>query len=174
MDYFAFFGLEPGLRIDLSDLEARFYRLSRQMHPDRFARAAPAERERAEQETATLNDGYRTLRDPVRRAEYVLAQAGYTASGRERQAPPELLEEVLEINEALDEYRMGDRAAEPRLKEARTRLRGALDESDGSLAALFEEYAGRGPAIFGELRATLDRRKYVHNLLGQVEGELTS
>jgi molecular chaperone HscB len=174
MDYFAFFGLEPALRLDLPDLEARFYRLSRQLHPDHFARGTPAERAQAEQATATLNDGYRTLKDPVRRAEYVLSQAGYSATGRARQVPAELLEDVLEINEALSEFRSGDRAAEPRLRDALVRLGAALGEADTRLTALFEDYAGRGAEIFDELRSTLDRRKYIHNLLGQVEGELTS
>ena len=58
-DYFQVFGLAPKLALDLADLEQRFYRLSRESHPDRFQRGTPAERERSLDASATLNDAYR-------------------------------------------------------------------------------------------------------------------
>lgn len=117
-DYFSVFGLTPKLNIDLAALEHEFHRLSRRLHPDRFARAQQNEREWSLADTALLNDAYRTLRDPLRRTEYVLklegAEIGEDASGRKRAAsgvegvsrvPADLLEEVFELNMQLEEMR---------------------------------------------------------------------
>ena len=102
---FEAFGLEPALSLDADDLKKRFYERSRQWHPDRFSRASAAEQEKALEMTAVLNDAFRTLRDPVARAEYFLKENGIELS---KEAPPELLEEVFELNMALEELRDGD------------------------------------------------------------------
>jgi len=83
-DYFAFFGLPQKLTLSTSDLQTRFYSLSRQFHPDRFARRAPAEQEYALNATAFLNDAYRVLRDPIQRAEYLLAAKGFDTASNGR------------------------------------------------------------------------------------------
>ena len=69
-NYFLFFGLEPKLTVDPDALQRRFYELSRQWHPDRFSRKPASAQAQALEATAILNDGYRTLKDPVKRAEY--------------------------------------------------------------------------------------------------------
>ena len=56
--------------------------------------------------SSALNDAYRTLKDPVRRAEYILSTEGFDiGEQRSKDVPPELLEEVFELNESLDELR---------------------------------------------------------------------
>ena len=70
-DYFSFFGIEPQLALDPVSLQKRFYELSREWHPDRFAAKPAAERELALENTALLNDAFRTLKQPVERAEYL-------------------------------------------------------------------------------------------------------
>src|SRR5271163_3961169 len=103
-NYFDFFGLPHKLNLDSKDLESRFYALSKQWHPDRFARAGPDERRISEDATATLNDGYRTLKEPVSRAEYLLKEHGFDVGEQKSgNVPPELLEEVFELNMALEE-----------------------------------------------------------------------
>lgn len=170
-DYFQFFGLERKLALDPGDLESRFHKLSRQLHPDRYARATPAERERALEASAVLNDAYRTLRDPVARAEYVLKQRG---AEQAKAAPQELLHEVFELNMALEELRSGDESVRPQLQAAQDRflaLRGATDEV---MADLFFAHDRSGPdAVAAELRSLLNRRKYIDNLIQQVESELS-
>ena len=75
-DFFSVFGLKPRLNLDLPALETEFHRLSRKLHPDRFARAARNEKEWSLADTALLNDAYRTLKDPIRRTEYLLKLHG--------------------------------------------------------------------------------------------------
>jgi molecular chaperone HscB len=155
--YFEFFGLEPKLALDRDDLERRFYRLSRELHPDRFQRATPAERERSLEASAILNDAYRTLRDPVARAEYALKRLGLAADAKP--TPPELLEEVFAMNEAVEE---GDAAA---IEAGRARFEALRAEADAELPALFARFDAGDAAAPSRIRALLDRRRYILNLL---------
>src|SRR5207245_6634996 len=105
-DYFTFFGLPRKLNLDSADLEQRFRALSRLFHPDYFYNATPAERRASLERSSYLNDGYRTLRQPAARIEYLLKLEGLAPKGSAeaaRQVPPALLEEVFALNEELDE-----------------------------------------------------------------------
>jgi molecular chaperone HscB len=174
--FFTFFGLPEHLSIDTAELQKRFYELSRQFHPDRFTRKSPRERQYSLESTAILNDGYRTLRDPVKRAEYVLKRHGFDiGEQRSKNVPPELLEEVFELNMALEELRGGDGSVRPQLEKAGERFRGMLADVDGDLEHQFRAFdsAGDGKAeILAKIRATLNRRRYIQNLVGEVEKEL--
>lgn len=169
-DYFRIFGLEPRLSIDLPDLERLFYKLSREVHPDRFQRSTAAEREKSLDASTTLNDAYRTLRDPVKRAEHLLRIRGFEPAGP-RQAPPDLLEEVFELNELLEEARADAPGARNRLEAARTRFTGLRAEADAGLDQLSERYDTGDASALADVRRLLDRRRYISNLLAQVESE---
>ncbi len=99
--YYEALGLEPKLVLDVDDLRQRFYQRSRESHPD-LAGSNAAASSKAEDRMALLNDAFRTLRNPVSRAEYFLSQRGIELS---KEVPPELLEEVFELNMALEEIR---------------------------------------------------------------------
>jgi molecular chaperone HscB len=156
------------LEIDLADLEKKYYQLSRKWHPDLFARKSAEERSHAEESSALLNDAYRTLKDPVRRAEYVLSRNGLDAA--QAAAPPDLLEEVFELNMALEELREGDEGARPQLIAARTRFTQMRDETDAQLLA---EFAANDTETLARIRAILNRRNYIRNLLRDVEKSLS-
>jgi molecular chaperone HscB len=120
--------------------------------------------------TSTLNDAFRTLRDPVSRAEYFLRESGLELS---KDAPPELLEEVFELNMALEELRGGDESARPQLVAAQERFTAMLVDADAGLAGLYARYDQRSdPAVLEQIRAALNRRKYVSNLVRDVTGTL--
>jgi molecular chaperone HscB len=160
-DYYAIFGIAPKLALDLDDLQRRFYERSRQFHPDRFARATPAQRAEAEETTALLNDAWRTLRNPVARAEYLLTQHGFPiGEQRSSNVPPELLEEVFELNIT------GDDTAKKELAAALQKFETLLEETDAARDALFSRYdAAPSPELLTELRGLLNRRKYLDNLV---------
>jgi molecular chaperone HscB len=160
MLFYDAFDLEPALSLDAEDLKKRFYERSRLWHPDKFSRGSSAEQEKALEMTAVLNDAFRTLRDPVARAEYFLKEKGFELS---KEAPPELLEEVFELNMALEELKEGDESAKPQLIEARDRFVAMRDSIDGSLAATTD---------LEEVRALLNRRRYIRNLIRDVENVL--
>jgi len=163
MRFYEALGLEPALSIDPEDLKKRFYERSKQWHPDRFSRASSVEQEKALEMTAVLNDAFRTLRDPISRAEYFLKEKGIELS---KEAPPELLEEVFELNMALEELKEGDELARPQLIEAKHRFVEMRDSIDASLR-------GAGARLdLEEVRSLLNRRRYVRNLIREVEDVL--
>ncbi len=166
-EYFAFFELEPQLALDEKDLQQRFYALSRKLHPDLFSRKSPAENEHALEATSVLNDAYRTLRDPIARALYVLKLEGFDIGEQStKDVPPELLEEVFELNMALEEARMGDADALAQLPGFCARFAAMRAETDLAIAQVSAAWDSTHdkPAL-SDLRGHLNRRKYITNLI---------
>jgi molecular chaperone HscB len=175
-DYYRFFGLPRKLSLDRTDLQKRFYSLSRLLHPDRYTRRTGREQDYSLQATALLNDAYRTLKDPVTRAEYLLKLNGFESTEpRAKNVAPELLEEVFELNMALEELRAGDEEARPELQVAQDRFTAMRNELDRDLEDLFEEHDAAGSTeTLERIRTLLDRRRYIQNLLSEVARELTA
>jgi molecular chaperone HscB len=178
-DFYDFFGLDRKLNVDESELQKRFYELSRRWHPDRFSRKSAAEQAHALEATAILNDGYRTLRNPVRRAEYLLKEEGFPiGEQRSKDVPPELLEEVFELNMMLEELKEGDDSARPQLESARQNFIGLRDNVDHELETLFSKYdaaesqSETAKQALHEIRGVLNRRRYIENLLRDVDRAL--
>jgi molecular chaperone HscB len=164
---FEVFEIQPTLALDPQDLEKRFYALSRKLHPD--LRRNPAERAEAEEATAILNDAYRVLRDPVARAEYLLRIEGFDIGEQgSKDVPPELLEEVFELNMAVEELQAGDTDALPQLESARQRFEGMRAELDIELQSKFTEWDASGERDrLAQVRGLLNRRKYITNLIAK-------
>jgi molecular chaperone HscB len=191
-DYFAIFSLPRKLWIEMSALEQKFLQMSWKWHPDNFVNASQAEREASLRRSSELNDAYRTLKEPVARVEYLLAIEGARKEGEQKQqVPPELLEEVFELNESLDELReartQGGHLAElkQRLAAAQKNFRQKLEEVDGELfkaatgwdATVDVEAIGSNAqperdAIKERLNELLNRRAYIRNLVNNVQKEL--
>ena len=193
-NYFSVFGLDPHLNIDLPKLEQEFHRLSRKLHPDRFARASDNEKEWSLADTALLNDAYRTLKDPIRRTQYLLklhgAEIGEEHAGKNRKenamgpsrAPADLLEEVFELNMQLEEMRMArqggedDPALKKSLTEAKQKFEGLLGDVDRDLRVQWTAWDSGDQAARKQAQDTmvalLDRRRYLNNLVHEVNETL--
>jgi molecular chaperone HscB len=173
-DYYTLLGIHRKLRLNTAELQQRFYELSRQLHPDRFMRKSEAERQYSLDASSILNDAYRTLKDPVKRAQYVLSQEGFEiGEQRSKEVPPELLEEVFELNMALEEMRSGDYSARPQLESAKDNFSNMLSEADGQLETQFTKYdESPDRETLTKIRGTLNRRKYIQNLLDEVHEQL--
>jgi len=185
-DYFSVFGLVPRLDLDLGMLEHQFHRLSRKLHPDRFARAHENEKQWSLADTALLNDAYRTLKDPIHRTEYLLklhgAEIGEQQSGKDRKVPSrvpaDLLEEVFDLNMQLEEMRVtrkigeSDPAIERSLSEAKQRFDGLLDDVDRDLRTQWQVWdegdATARQAAQNTMVSLLHRRRYLSNLVRDV------
>src|SRR5438477_10128203 len=186
IDYFALFEMPRNLWIEMGALEQKFLQLSWKLHPDNFVNASEQERELSLKRSSELNDAYRTLRDPVGRVEYLLGIEGARKEGEHKQqAPPELLEEVFELNESLDELReakaaRSDLAAlRSRLESAEKNFQGKLGEVDAQLQVAAREWDGAlsGDAatrkkIIAQLNGLLNLRSYIRNLVTNVQKEL--
>src|SRR5271169_2628312 len=157
VDYFTFFGLPRKLNLDVAALDKDFYDLSRKLHPDLNAQAGSQEQEWSLQQSSLLNDAHRTLKDPIKRTQYLLKLEGVELEEQSKSAteqarssgeikkqivPPDLLEEVFELNMQLEELRMQKKMGEddPALIEeiGRQKL-----ELEGKLEVLGRELEGR-------------------------------
>jgi len=192
-DYFSFFGLPQKLRMDTAELEKRFHQLSWKLHPDNFVRASEKERDISLALSSELNDAYRAMREPLGRVEYLLAHSGMRKEGaHKQQAPPELLEEVFELNESLDELRESREASEHGADSATSGVRAKLEAAEKNFAEKLEESDAQLDVIAGEWDAAIDagaddtarralmtkmndvlnRRSYIRNLVNKVAAEL--
>jgi molecular chaperone HscB len=203
VDYFRFFGLPRKLNIDVSALEKDFYALSRKLHPDLSARASSQEQQWSLEQSSLLNDAYRTLRDPIQRTQYLLKlegveleeqsksateQARATGEAKKQIVPPDLLEEVFELNMQLEEWRMHKKMGEddPSLKQEIEKQKAALEAKQESLLqelkthwnewdALLdrpEATPEQRSAITGQMVDVLNRRNYIRNLVRDVNAAL--
>jgi molecular chaperone HscB len=196
-DYFGFFGFPRKLNLDTGKLEKEFYALSRRLHPDLFGQAGDRERAWSLEQSSRLNDAYRTLKDPIRRTEYLLHLEGIELEEQSKRAtdkaratgelkkqvvPPDLLEEVFELNMQLEELRMQKRMGEddPALVEEIRAAKVFLEEkNDAHLNELRVEWTRWDKEIdsgteqdrrkvLNAMVDVLNRRNYVRNLVRDV------
>jgi molecular chaperone HscB len=176
MDHFEVFGLPRRLGIDAEALQRQFYELSRRHHPDFHHGAAADEQAAVLAASARLNAAYRTLRDPITRADYLvrLEEGRETREGATERppAPPDLLAEMFEIQEALAEARAGglDEAARADLAAQRQALLARLEEEEarlaGPLSAAWDAAAlADRPQALAALKQTLAKRAYLRTVV---------
>jgi molecular chaperone HscB len=201
VDYFSFFGMPRKLNIDVAGLEREFYELSRKLHPDLNARADKREQEWSLEQSSLLNDAYRTLKDPIKRTQYLLGLEGIELEEQSKSAtekarasgevkkqivPPDLLEEVFELNMQLEEARMNKKMGEDdpvlvkdleahkdafqKKSEALSReLKNHWDEWDRVAESNNEQDRRRALDRMVDL---LNRRSYIRNLVRDVNEAL--
>ncbi len=105
-NHFELFGLDPAYALDLEHLDRAYRDIQSRVHPDRFAHAGDAERRASMQMTTQVNEAYRMLKSPVRRASYLLELNGVDTGFETNTAmPPEFLMEQMELREQLEETR---------------------------------------------------------------------
>jgi molecular chaperone HscB len=201
MNYFEVFSLPQKLVIDTAALEKQFYAMSRRLHPDRFASKPAPEQEEALRQSSQLNDAYRTLKDPILRTQYLLKlegveleeqskaatdQARATGMEKKQVVPPELLEEVFELNMQLQEMRAAKQMGEdePELRRDLMTAKDAFDarmvETQAELEGLWARWdlavdagdeAGKA-STRDTMVALLNKRSYLRNLVRDVNEAL--
>lgn len=202
VDYFSFFGLLAKMNIDTEQLEREFYKLSRKLHPDLAARHGAREQEWSLEQTSQLNDAYRTLKDPVARTEYLLKLEGVhleeqsksatdtareTGGTKKQVVPPELLEEVFELNMQLEEARMNKKMGEQdenlaaELQQTKKNLQAKYDALMSELKGYWNEWdvlvdrfhsgndiSAERAKVRDKMVGLLNRRTYIRNLVRDV------
>jgi molecular chaperone HscB len=187
LDYFTCFGFPRRLSIDQQKLEAKFYELSRAFHPDFYQNKSDAEQTISLGNSAMLNTAYRTLRDPIQRAEYLLDLEAGSVKEIRTTPPADLFEEILELQDTLDEFRASDRTSDAaaalrsKLQSERTTLEGRQRDMETRLQQLFGRWDGlqdRGEAtdqartererILKDMRDILSNRTYVKNIVNDL------
>lgn len=120
VDHFRRLGVPMTFDVDVAALDAKFFELQRQLHPDRFATRTPREKAFSQQQAVALNEAYETLKDNLKRADYLLEVRGVDQmpDGCHLVNDQALLMESMELREALadaetpeDVERVANRAA---------------------------------------------------------------
>jgi molecular chaperone HscB len=204
VDYFTFFGLPFRLNVEPQKLEREFYALSRHLHPDVNAVSSDQEQQWSLEKSSQLNDAYRTLKDPITRTEYLLRLQGVqleeqskaatdearrTGIAKKQVVPPDLLEQVFELNMQLEEMRMNkkmgetDRTLERELQDTRKQLQDRYNSFVEELHAAWNEWDAlidrteQGGNVLDDDRTAvrdkmvdvLNRRNYLRNLLRDID-----
>jgi molecular chaperone HscB len=187
LDYFTCMGFPRRLTIDQRQLETKYYELSRAFHPDFFQNKSAEEQTISLGNSAMLNTAYRTLRDPIERAEYLLGLEAGAVKEIRNTPPSDLFEEILELQDTLNEYRTADRTSETqstlraKLQSERSTLEQRQRAMEDALQQLFIQWDAlqdRGEAtsqarierdrILKQMREHLSNRTYVKNIVSDL------
>jgi molecular chaperone HscB len=203
VDYFLFFGLPRKLNVDVAALEKDFYALSRKLHPDLNAATGSNDKEQewSLEQSSMLNDAYRTLKDPIKRTQYLLhlegveleeqskaatEQARVSGELKKQIVPPDLLEEVFELNMHLEELRMNKKMGDddPALFEEIGKAKLSLEAKHEALLHELQTYwtswdgliesgaLEERVSVRNKMVDVLNRRNYIRNLVRDVNEAL--
>lgn len=137
-DFFTLFGIAPGFHLDPLALETAYHDLQTRVHPDRFAHLSDADKRVSMQWATRINEAYRTLKNPLSRAQYVLLLKGVdTATESNTAMPPAFLMEQMEWREAVEEAREAAEVGE--LEGLHKRLLAHSREVRGHLAVQLDD-----------------------------------
>lgn len=151
------------MRLDVRALDQAFREVSRRVHPDRFPQASPVERRLAVEHTTRVNEAYRTLKDPLRRAEYLMKLEGVDVTADEHRTDDKsLLMEMLELQEQVED--LGREALEGLRGVLKTREESVL----GRVARWFDEHEGTREACVN----ALNELKYLRRLSERIDAKL--
>ena len=186
-DYFTCLGFPRRLTIDPQKLEEKFYQLSRAFHPDFYQNKSDTEQAISLSNAATLNTAYRTLRDPIQRAEYLLAIEAGAVKEIRTSPPADLFEEILELQDTLEEYRASDQSSEngrtlrAQLQMEQQTLERRKRDMEAQLERLFVDWdtlQDRGEAtsetraerdrLLKQMRELLSNRTYVNSIVNDL------
>ena len=141
-NHFELFGLKPAYALDLVQLDRAYREIQSKVHPDRFANAGDAERRASMQMTTRVNEAYGTLRDPLRRASYLLQLNGVDTGFETNTAMPvDFLAEQMELRDKLEAAKSGaeldliSAALEVQRRDFESRIREQIDGRRDFVAA---------------------------------------
>lgn len=137
--HFDLFGLAPSFDVDLERLDSRYRELQRTVHPDRFVNATDQERRISMQQATLINEGYLTLKDPLKRGRYLLELDGYQFNDEHHTTKDaEFLMEQMDLREALGEVPDAD-SPFMALGKIMDRIDDDLDELTGELRSRLQQ-----------------------------------
>ena len=189
LDYFTCMNLPRLLSIDEKTLEDTFYSLSRTFHPDFYANKDEGEKGVSLGNTALLNTAYRTLKDPLQRAEYLISLEAGSVKDIRSAPPADLFDEILELQEDLDEFRsLADQTDSERVRELRTKLQNdretletRQEQMKARLLGKFQEWdalqattenavdtSAQKASVLKEMQEILSNRTYVRNIVNDL------
>lgn len=165
--HFERLGLPRRFALDVEVIEREYLSRSRALHPDYHVLGSEAERRASEELSSALNEAYSVLRDPFRRAEYLLALEGGPTASEFKEMPQAFLFEMLEQRERIEELKSSRTPCFDGLQELETELTSRRDSLLAEVATLFQnESSGSDRAtVFRSIRERLNAIKYLNGLI---------
>ncbi|MBF0193562.1 MAG: Fe-S protein assembly co-chaperone HscB [Magnetococcales bacterium] len=170
-NYFGVFSLTPGFNVDNKQVETLYRELQQQFHPDRFATKSPTERRYSMEHVTRLNEGLRTLGDPLALAVYLLQLFGHTVNSESNTpSDPEFLMEVMELREALEDLDLSQDDASDSLDNMRGDIEQKCVKEISELNTLFAGYfKEKQSATLDTVAKVVDRLRYHNRFLEELD-----
>ena len=169
--YFQFYGLPEGFLLDEAALKAKYYQLSRELHPDFHAQETPSAQAEALRLSTLNTDAYRTLANADTRMAYLLGQHGLLEEGSaQNQLPADFLMEVMDLNEQLMELELEPDATAT--ETLTTEVTALTDTLDAGIQPVLAGYAGlppdHRPAALAQVKTYYLKKRYLLRLCQQL------
>lgn len=165
-NHFELFGLPVSFEIDIDELAVRYRELQRHVHPDKFANASDQDRRLSLQMTALINEGFHTLKDPVRRGRYLLSLRGIDLGDEtDTTMDPAFLLEQMELREELEEVRQADNPHK-QLAELANRIEQRLQDTIGQFRCAFAEDSPDGT---GKARNAVREMQFLEKMRREID-----
>lgn len=165
-NHFELFGLSAAFDIDTDELAVRYRELQRRVHPDKFANASDQDRRLSLQMTALINEGFQTLKDPIRRGRYLLSLRGIDLGDEtDTTMDPAFLMEQMELREELEEVRQADNPHK-QLAELANRIEQRLQDKIGQFRRAF---ADDSPDGGGKARNAVREMQFLEKMRREID-----
>lgn len=163
-NYFELFGLEPNFSIDVPKLSAKLRTLLNSVHPDRFASSGSQQQMLSMQKTTQLNDAFAVLKNPVKRAQYLLhLKTGIDTSKEHTVNDPEFLMQQLELREELEEISSSNDIGKL------NQFADKIDELEVAQEKQMSELFSQEPLDTDELQKAIYKLQFLHKTLSDIE-----
>ncbi len=164
-------GVELGWRVEGKALKKQLLKLSRAVHPDFFATADEATRNRAEDASALLNSAFETLKDDFKRADWLVKVLGGPSDSEERQMPRAFLMQVMEWNEVLDDARSAAQGSAEwnAVAELESELATEREARFSAIAKQLDPLPAKGAGDLAPVRQELNAVRYIDRTQAEVK-----
>lgn len=171
-DHFERLGLPRRFSVDLPLLEQEYLARSRQHHPDFHTYSTPDELRASLEASAKLNEAYLTLKEPFRRANYLLGLYGGPSATEEKSLDQAFLMEMMELQEQLEEAKSRQQPLAPIEAAVQSRLSSVLAELEASFRQLEANAAAPQRSELVTIRRLLNAAKTLQSLQRQLDDDL--
>lgn len=171
MNYFELFGIAPSFNIDIATVKKKFYELSRANHPDFFGGGTVAEQNWSIEQTATINQAYKTLLNKDLLIKYILGLKGLIQEEEKYPLPPDFLLEVMDLNEQVMELDKSDIVAVAALLATAQNLEIEIYETIEPIMANYAENS-ENTSTEKELLQVKDyyfKKKYINRIIAGLQ-----
>lgn len=174
LNHFDLLQIEPRYSLDPALLRKNYLELSRRFHPDRFGQRSLKERRIAVEKSASINTAYKTLLDPIKRAEYLLIKEAGMKDLEKLKADPDILEFILEKREQISELQaQKTEASKAELLRLQEEAKAQEEKLFKTLDNLFSRFDQGDRSAVEEVERTVVLHRYNRGILQETNAALS-